>query len=298
MIPETERIPARPDWLIGLVLFAACAVLFWPLVAWMGRHALGHEQLTNTLIITSAAVVAIVWRERPRLHAVWHMSRAATLLVLVAAALVGLAGVLKRPEPVVVGMLLAVAGLVKFVWGGSARFLIRPALVALGGFLALILLMPLLDWPLRQLAGLNSAEILIRLGLAPHLVLQQTTDGAWHLVLQLERHAFIVAPECNGFGLIGSSVLLALILTQASEEPLAWRVLIVPLSAAIGFLLNVVRILAICLLAREYPGREAYDFIHETAGTLALWTGLGLVWWLSGFRLPKGPEQQRESNPA
>jgi exosortase/archaeosortase family protein len=282
---ETSAPNPRPVWLIGLALFGACALFFWPILSWITDYTRQHEQLSNAFIIVVAAVVAIVFKESDRLRAEWRVSDKVVATLAAAFLLVGAAGVFKRPEFVLIGMLFAAAGLVLFVWGASARIMLRPALVGLGGFLVLLVLMPLLDWPLRTLAGVHSAEVLIRMGLTPGLALVETSPGVVELILALGNRLFIVAPECNGFGLIASGVLLALILAQVSDEPLWWRALTVPIALAIGFLLNVFRILSITLLAQRFPSKEAYDLIHEVAGVSALWGGLALIWWLSGFRI-------------
>ena len=54
---------------------------------------------------------------------------------------------------------------------------------------------------------------------------------------------------------------------------------LVPAAIAIGFAVNVLRILIISTTARYFPGH--YDALHEIVGTIALWGGLGLVGWLA-----------------
>jgi exosortase/archaeosortase family protein len=283
--PSTLRSKLRSDLVPGLVLAGVCLVLFWPLLAWMTSQTFQHEQLKNALVICLASIVACVWQAGERLSTTWTLSNTAICLVGLALVLVAGAGYLNHPEFVIIGLLCALAGIAQFVWGASARVLLKPALAGLTGFLALLFLMPYLDWPLRSLAGVHAADILIRMGLTSELSLLKDQAGEWQLVLKLGKNAFIVAPECNGFGLISSCLLLALILSQGSREPLWWKVLSLPVAVFTAFLFNLARILAITLLAQKFPGREAYDFIHETAGIVALWSGLAAVWWLSGFRL-------------
>jgi exosortase/archaeosortase family protein len=283
--PRPTDPPGRTDWLPGLLLGVVCIALFWPTLAWMGAYTAAHEQLKNALIITVAAVVACVWKQGARLRTAWSVSNMVVGLVAAAFGLVALAGYTSTPILVVAGLMCAIAGMVKFVWGESARPLLRPAIIGLAGFVLLMFVMPVLDWPLRTLAGTLAADLLITLGLAPELALVRDNAGAWQLVLSLGKNLFVVAPECNGFGLISSSLLLALILSQASDEPWLWRIVSLPVAVVIGFLFNVARILAITLLAQRFPGKQAYDLIHETAGTVALWSCLIAVWWLSGFRL-------------
>lgn len=276
---------AQRELKLGLLLFGACAVLFWPALAWLGDKTLHSDQLQNAFILGISALAAIAWRNAGSLRTVYAVSRVVLALVAGSVLLIVLASLMQRAELVLAAMLCTAAALVKYVWGTSARILLRPAMVGFVAFLAMLVLMPIVDWPLRTLSGLNAAEVLHHLGWTPQLNLVGNKGEALNLVLTVGRNGFIVAPECNGFGLIGSSLLLSLILSQASKEAWWWRALTVPVSMIAAFLLNVARILTICLLAQRFPGKEAYDLIHETAGIVALWAGIALVWWLSGFRL-------------
>jgi hypothetical protein len=46
----------------------------------------------------------------------------------------------------------------------------------------------------------------------------------------------------------------------------------------------LLRIFAIVVLAPSFPNH--YTALHEIAGIVALYSGLGIVWWLTG-RAPK-----------
>jgi exosortase/archaeosortase family protein len=67
---------------------------------------------------------------------------------------------------------------------------------------------------------------------------------------------------------------------------------LVPVALALGFVFNLLRILIICVLAPFFP--QHYYALHETAGVLMLWSGLGLVGWLA-WRPPVNAHAVRTS---
>ena len=92
--------------------------------------------------------------------------------------------------------------------------------------------------------------------------------------------SFVVATECNGFGLITSSLLLGMI-RLLYRHARWWSFLsLLPACIAVGYVFNFLRFTAIVLLAPLAPAH--YDAVHETAGLIALYSGLGLVWVFTG----------------
>ena len=136
----------------------------------------------------------------------------------------------------------------------------------------------MLDWPLRQMAGVESARFLKSIGLASQLAIQQDPDI--RLLLLTPSQTFIVATECNGFGLITSSLLLGLIRLLYCRAAWGWFVTLLPLCVLVAFVFNFLRIAVIVLLAPRFPAH--YDVLHEIAGLVALYSGLGVVWLLTG----------------
>ena len=101
-------------------------------------------------------------------------------------------------------------------------------------------------------------------------------------MLLTEKGSFVVATECNGFGLITSSLLLGMIRLLYQRATWLWFSLLLPLCVGVGFAFNFMRITAIVLLAPTFPLH--YKGLHETAGIIALYSGLGLVWLLTGAK--------------
>lgn len=104
------------------------------------------------------------------------------------------------------------------------------------------------------------------------------------LTLAANGGQFVVATECNGFGLITSSLLLGTILLLYRRA--AWWKFpgLLLMCVAVAFVFNMLRIASIVLLAPSFP--RHYTLLHETAGLIALYSGLGLVWLLAGWRPP------------
>lgn len=278
--------PAGLDrWVAGLALLLTF-LAFWPLMGWIARETMAREQLQQTFILLVFAGVYGFWVADPRPRfsfsvdgAVLRRLGAAYLLILVAL-------FFSSALLLMAGFLAAAAAAAAFLLPPASRRLAHPLLAGLGAFLIFTALFPLLDWPLRQMAGIYSAHLLDLLGWAPQLALVQ--DPEPHLLLSVGGKLFLVATECNGFGLITTGTLLALILGFYMQAPLWWRIALLPAAAFLGFVFNLLRILAISLLAPYFP--DHYDLLHETAGITALYAGLGSIWWLAHPRLrPPGP---------
>ncbi len=270
------------------VLVAATVAVFWPVTRWIMAETVAREQIRQAFILLAAGVAVVVWKHRPELRVTGVASGRALGMVAVAFALTGVAGVAGWPVLVLPAFALAVAGCVQGLFGAESFRYFRPLVAGVGLLLVIIVAFPLLDWPLRRLAAVGSANLLAWLGLAPQLTLAGTPADP-QLVLSVAEGHFWVATECNGFGLITSGALVA-ILAGGIAGRSWWSVaLLVPAALTIGFVFNVLRILVISTTARYFPGN--YDALHEIVGTLALWGGLGLVGWLA-WRRGRSPALQ------
>lgn len=283
---ETEPAAPRLDWraqMSAWLLLAATALVFWPVTRWIAVETAAREQIRQALILLAAGVAVVIWREWPRLRLAGEAGSRALALVAAAFAMAGVAGLAGWPVLVLPAFALAVAGCVQALFGAESFRHFRPLVAGVGALLVIIVAFPALDWPLRQLAAIGSAQLLAAMGLAPQLTLAGAANDP-QLVLSVAEGHFLVATECNGFGLITSGALVA-ILAGGIAGRRWWRVaLLVPVALVIGFAVNVLRILVISTTARYFPGH--YDLLHEIVGTLALWGGLGLVGWLA-WRSPR-----------
>src|SRR5262249_52032006 len=104
---------------------------------------------------------------------------------------------------VLLSFCLFFAGMIAFLFGKPG---IRQFLPALGAFFVfgwLAGLVPTLDWPLRPMAARYAGGLLNALGTTVQIALVPGQPP--ELVLATGKQSFIVATECNGFGLLTSS---------------------------------------------------------------------------------------------
>lgn len=297
MNPLAHPQPRPASWSSTLIVVAGIALLYAPLVRWLGRASVEVSQLSTggvlvlvTLLICLRDTVRTA-RPRPEINA--HGA------LLLAWAMIGLgaASFLNRwaLPLVLLSFCLAVAAVVSFLFG---RVGVREFLPAIGAFFVLGLLaglFPTLDWPLRAIAGRQAGNVLAMLGQSVQLA---TTGGRPpELLLRVGGRVYIVATECNGFSLLTSAVLVATIF--AFQERLPWlsKIGLIALAAPIAIVGNFLRIVGISLVAPRVP--LPYPFVHETVGLVFYLAGLGLVWWVarwSGSIPATPPEENRPTH--
>jgi exosortase/archaeosortase family protein len=267
----------------AVALLIVTAVVFWPALRWLATQTFAHEQLKQSFLIVLIAGGWIAWDKRHTLRINLQLSNVTLGCLVTSYALAAGALWWQAPLLFLAGMVAAAGGLVNYVFGGQAFRRTLPLLSVFALLILCVLLFPVLDWPLRQMAGVQSARFLKSLGLAPQLVVS-LAPGEVKLLLLAGKQTFLVATECNGFGLITSSLLLGMIRLLYQRAAWRWLLLLLPLCVAVAFAFNFLRISAIVLLAPRFP--ERYFALHEVAGLVALYSGLGVVWLLTGTRQP------------
>jgi exosortase/archaeosortase family protein len=275
--PATTR---RPDLLLALMLLGFTAVVFWPPVRWLASETFAREQLKQSFILVVLAGIWITWEKRRTLRLKLQFSNMTLGWLLAAYSLAAGSLVFKSPLFILAGIVAAAGGLVNYVFGGQAFRRSLPLLTVFAALILCVLLFPILDWPLRQMAGVESARFLKSVGLASQLFVSTSPDVK--LYLATSHQTFVVATECNGFGLITSSLLLGLIRLLYKRAAWGWFIVLLPLCVTVAFVFNFLRISAIVLLAPRFPNH--YHALHEIAGLLALYSGLGMVWLLTGWK--------------
>ena len=95
------------------------------------------------------------------------------------------------------------------------------------------------------------------------------------LALAIGKQVFVVATECNGFGLLTSALLVATILMFQYRLPWFDKLGLLALSVPIAIRSNFLRIVSICLVAPRVA--LPYGWVHEVLGVLFYSLGLGLI---------------------
>ena len=277
---KADGVPdaARSDRALAWGLVAATAAVFWPVTRWLVTETAARSQIRQAAILLGAAAGLVAWRHRGELRIKGDLCNRTLLLLAAAFGVTAVAGFGGLSWLVLPGFALALAGCLQALFGEEGYKFFRPLVAGMAALFVIILAFPVLDWPLRQLAGVGVAVVQARLGFAPNLTLAGTAADP-QLVLSVAGRHFLVATECNGFGLITSGALVAILAGGIAGRRWWTITALAPAGIVIGFVFNLARIFVISTTARYFPGH--YDVLHEVAGTLALWAGLGLVGWIA-----------------
>ena len=184
----------------------------------------------------------------------------------------------------VLGLCFNIASLLSFSFGREGARFFHPALAGLGCAVALLVFVPRFDVLLRLTAARGSAVALNLAGFQTQVVAQQD-PFAINLVVERGVSVFNVATECNGFGIILSSVVLAVLVSARRAYPWALRVGLGVAAAAMGLAFNTVRIVAISLASMNTM--LDYTLIHEGLGSLIYMAALASVWVLVRLAKPR-----------
>lgn len=284
--PEGNEPGRRWPQPMAWVLLICTGVLFWPLTRWVVEASVERDQIRQGAVLLLAAAGLVVWQHRGDLRFATEIGNRALLLLGGAFLCAGLAGVLHIGWFMLPAVTLGLAGSLQLIFAEEGYRFLRPLVGGALGLVLIVIAFPLLDWPLRQLAGVEAARVLAALGLTPQLALTGTAAEP-QLLLNTGKQTFLVATECNGFGLITSGALLGLLAGGICGRR-GWVLpLLVVAGLLAGFVFNLLRILIITQLAPFMPGH--YHTMHEIVGTLMLWAGLGFVGWLAWRPKPAAP---------
>lgn len=292
------RLIREPDVLLALAAYAVTLLIFAPTLLWLAGQ-LRHEQLHLPVIILVLAGFFIVLDHRRRLR--WRFKHDRVSLGFLAGVyavfvLLGLGGGWLRGHGlgwvsaliVFLGLGLLLGSGVRYCLGARAFRLAAGPLVGFFLFIALVLFLERLDWPLRNLAGIYSAWALNILGVSSDLYL--VAEPRPMFLLDSEAGRFNVAQECNGFGLLGGALMLTVLLGIYRRVGWFNGVLLLVGAGAFAFSVNVLRIVIIVVLA-PVVGMGNYDLMHEVVGLLTFYGALALLYWfIVGFgRDPRPP---------
>jgi len=261
---------------IGVML----ALVYSPLLVWLGRTTVKTEQLNTGGVLVLFAIAICLRDALETLRVKPNLNNYGLSLLFLGFACLWLAG--RSPRGVLplvlLSFCLSFAAIISFLFGEIG---VRRFLPALGGFLVfglLVGLFPALDWPLREIAARFSGGVLKWMHMPVQVEVWMHKPP--ELVLQVPGRTFVVATECNGFGLLTSSLLLATIL--GFQYRLAWvrKLGLVAFAIPTAIAANLLRIVTICLIAPRTTIR--YDVIHEGVGTIFYVIGLVVVWYAAG----------------
>ena len=275
---------AHPTSMVMVVAISVLiGLLYVPLLYWLGWTTLHTQQLINGAFLVLMAVVICVRDAVGKLRLQPHLSNLGISLIAASFLCLWLArrfrwGLLPL---VLLSFCFAFAGIMSFLFG---RIGVRPFLPALGAFFVfgvLVGLFPRLDWPLRAMAAQYAGGLLHSMGVPVKLALTEGQPAK--LLLAVKGQLFEVATECNGFGLLTSSLIVAAILAFRFQMAASAKLGLLSLAVPIAIVGNFLRIVSICLVAPRT--RLPYGFVHETLGLLFYFLALGLIWKIADWHV-------------
>ncbi|MGC6425117.1 MAG: exosortase/archaeosortase family protein [Lentimonas sp.] len=298
------------DFWIHCLVYGFLLISLLPISLWVAETAESQSRIFHALVVLVFACVLLVRFGRIEIKQPLSLNPSARGYLYTAFALIVTSVLLKQLLPadnpsiaMIVGLISipaycsSLGSLILFVFGSGTKRLTRTAVLTFCTFLLLSIFMQPLDWPLRSLAGQWSGGILDLIGKNVEFALHRAAEtGAPQLLMFVNDHPFHVASECNGFGVILTSLLLAFMLAIYRRLGVVDILLNIVAGAILGFIFNTLRIVVIVLLAPSLM--DHYHLMHEIVGTISYWSCLALLWvFLNGpIKDEQAPRQTHRHN--
>ena len=288
-MPQSTQtnIVEKPN-LLDIVAWICAAVSLFPFAVWLFGEVSRSRQLSDALIISACVCVAVAMDAAIRLHKPKLGRRALAFLGLAYAA------VLASPYCGIASMPLGLAGLSLFLMAAGFACTDKPRFVFAAGvafyaFLMLSLFISAFDMPLRALAGNISVGILKLAN--PSAMLVSLPGYPPQIGMIVNSKTYLVAAECNGFGLISSCATLSVFFAALSKASIRDRLILVLLGILTAVAANALRIVAIVTIAPHF-GKEYYMAVHEACGYFFFALALLAVWKTGRAKIGLGRRPQ------
>lgn len=297
-----EKRTQTEFWMNG-VLYACLGFAFLPITLWVAASANEQSRILHALIVLVMAIFVLVFYNTIDVEEPLTLNKSARKTLFASYGLLLLSVVSRSVIPPTSELLSLVfslltipayccglASMVLFVFGPGVRRITYTATGTFCAFILLSILMAPLDWPLRTLAGKWSGAALSAVGKTVELGVQgSTATTPPQLIMMVNEHPFHVASECNGFGVILTSLLLAVLLSIYRKLGPIDTALNLLSGITLGFVFNTLRILIIVLLAPSMM--DHYHLMHEIVGTITYWGCLVLTWILLNGPVDNEPKK-------
>lgn len=276
--PQPEESPSGGGWLEYLAWIGAAAG-FSPALYWLGKAVVDSQQLRDAFIILVVAGIVMAMEHGIFPHKLRFNKNVLAALAVAYAAFfcAGLFGVFAN-------VMLTLFGVSAFIVSiGFACFDRKRYVLAVGGafyiFTILSFAIKIFDLPLRVWAGKLSAFVLSKFNDTVQLFLIRGQEP--QIAMNVDGASYLVATECNGFGIISSCLVLSAVLAFfRSDASIIKKAALIALSGALGYFLNSMRIVSIVAVA-PIAGKENYFFWHEAFGYAFFAAALLLVFQIS-----------------
>lgn len=271
-----EKIDNILEW-IGLA--CACAA-FAPIVYFLGATLAESAQLRDAVVILFSILIALAVRNSIRPHRP-RLTRRSLLYFLASYILTVFANALLRPnfdifaqvfnaDAICLAYALSVlcafsafVAAVGFVFFDTKRYVYAFS-GGIAAFSVFSVFWQFADLPLRIWAGRAAGYVLSTF--CDSVALMFYKGELPQIVLRAGGKSYLVATECNGFGIISSCLVLSVVLAIFVRGVPVWRRFARMAAAfAIGFLANTLRIVSIIATSLAV-GDKHYYFFHEALG--------------------------------
>jgi exosortase/archaeosortase family protein len=280
----------QTDFWVNCALYGCMGIAFLPITFWIAATANEQSRILHALIVLLMAIYLLVIYNQIEVKEPLCLNKGARKTLFAAYGLLLLSVISRKIIPLSSELLCLISSLLVipayccglasaalFVFGERVRPIANTATGTFCSFMLLSILMGPLDWPLRTLAGEWSETALSALGKTVELGVHYTTiTEPPQLILLVNEHPFHVASECNGFGVILTSLLLSVLLSIYRKlKPIDFALNLLS-GITLGFIFNTLRILIIVLLAPSMM--NYYHLMHEIVGAISYWSCLILTW--------------------
>jgi exosortase/archaeosortase family protein len=300
---------SQSEFWINCALYGCLGIAFLPITLWVAATANEQSRILHALVVLVMAIFLLVLYNRIDVEEPLTLNKSARKTLFAAYGLLLLSVLSQKLIPQSSQLLTQLSSLltipayccglasaVLFVFGERVRRITYTATGTFCAFMLLSILMAPLDWPLRTLAGKWSGTALSALGKTVELGVQgNTATEPPQLILIVNEHPFHVASECNGFGVILTSLLLSVLLAIYRRLGPIDTALNVLSGITLGFIFNTLRILIIVLLAPSMM--DHYHLMHEIVGSITYWSCLILTWVLLNGPVKNEPEIEQRVEP-
>lgn len=257
------------------VIVAVTVIAYAPLIDGILSLSTRTTQAVNAFVLVAMAFVD-AFATMIRGHALrLRINDHGLVLFTLSCVALALATLLQLWPLAVLGLCLNIGALLSFCFGREGVRVFYPAIGGLGVAVGMLVFVPRVDVALRVVAAKASAWALAAAGIRTDLV---ASHAPFQVAMVVEKGAglFNVATECNGFGILLSSVVLTVIMVIRRSVPVGRAVGLVGFALATGLVFNILRIVAIVMATMQSDTN--YDVIHEGLGTVIYLAALVVVY--------------------
>lgn len=275
--PASGPVRKPSDLFTFLVVVVVTVIAYAPMLDSVIRLSLRTTQAVNAFVFIAFAFLEAFRTARRQGGFRPQADRFGFLLFSAACLLLMVASLSALWPMAVLALCFNLAALFAFGFGRKAAAAFYPALAGFGTAVALLILVPGMDGWLRLVAAKCAAPVFALLDIKAQV---QILHDPLRVGLWVEKGItyFDVATECNGFGILLSSVVLSVIVSWRRGYSWPLRLALALLSAAMGLGFNVLRIVAIGWASLNTM--LDYAWIHEGLGALVYLTALVAVYAL------------------